>query len=79
MSIKERSQTLVTFETFDQSDEETWPDPKKTMTKTITNTNRKTMAITVKWTITMTMTMTVTVNDKFVIFGNLDTDYNSED
>ena len=31
----------MTFETFDQSDEETWPDPKKTMTKT--NTKTKTM------------------------------------
>ena len=28
-SIKERSQRLVTFETFDQSDGETWPDQKK--------------------------------------------------
>ena len=26
---KERSQRLVTFETFDQSDDETWYDPKK--------------------------------------------------
>ena len=40
----------MTFETFDQSDEETWPDPKKTITKTktITNTNTKTMTMTVK-------------------------------
>ena len=28
----------MTFETFDQSDEETWPDQKKTMTKTKTKT-----------------------------------------
>ena len=27
--IKEQSLRLVTFETFDQSDEKTWPDPKK--------------------------------------------------
>ena len=27
--MEERSQRLVTFETFDQSDEETRPDPKK--------------------------------------------------
>ena len=41
--IKEWRQRLVTFETFDQSDEETWPDPKKkTMTKTITMTMTKT-------------------------------------
>ena len=26
---KERPQSLVTFETFDQSDEGTWPDQKK--------------------------------------------------
>ena len=28
-TLKERPQRLVTFETFDQSDEETWPDQKK--------------------------------------------------
>ena len=31
----------MTFATFDQSDEETWPDQKKT--KTMTNTETKTM------------------------------------
>ena len=39
--IKEQSQRLVTFETFDQSDEETRPDQKKAMTKR--NTKTKTM------------------------------------
>ena len=28
-TFKERPRRLVTFETFDQSDEGTWPDPKK--------------------------------------------------
>ena len=28
-SIRERSERLVTFKTFDQSDKETWPDQKK--------------------------------------------------
>ena len=28
-TVKERRHRLVTFETFDQSDEETRPDPKK--------------------------------------------------
>ena len=28
-TTNERPQRLVSFETFDQSDEETWPDPKK--------------------------------------------------
>ena len=32
----------MTFETFDQSDEETRPDQKKTMTKTKTKTMTKT-------------------------------------
>ena len=41
-TVKEQSQRLVTFKTFDQSDEETWPDQKKTMTKTKTNTKTKT-------------------------------------
>ena len=34
----------MTFETFDQSDEETFPAQKKTMTKT--NTKKKTKTIT---------------------------------
>ena len=42
-TFKEQSQRLVTFETFGQSVEETWPDQKKTMimtkTKTMTKTN----------------------------------------
>ena len=29
LTYKEQSQRLVTFETFDQSDEKTWPDPKR--------------------------------------------------
>ena len=33
---KERSLRLVTFETFDQSDEKTWPDQQKTTRKTKT-------------------------------------------
>ena len=41
-TFKERSQRLVTFDTFDQSDEDTWPDEKKTMTKTKTKTMTKT-------------------------------------
>ena len=32
----------MTFETFDQSDEETWPDQKKTITKTKTMTMKNT-------------------------------------
>ena len=28
-NFKEQSHRLVTFETFDQSDEETWPDQKE--------------------------------------------------
>ena len=28
-AFKERSYRLVTFETFDQGDEETWPDQQK--------------------------------------------------
>ena len=40
--MEERSQRLVTFETFDQSDEETRPDQKKTMKKTNTKTMTKT-------------------------------------
>ena len=42
-TFKERSQRLVTFDPFDQSDEETWPDQKKTMTKTKTKTMTKKM------------------------------------
>ena len=41
-TFKERSQRLVTFETFDQVDEERWSDQKKTMTKTNTKTKTKT-------------------------------------
>ena len=33
----------MSFKTFDQSDEETRPDQKKTMTKTNTHTTTKTM------------------------------------
>jgi len=40
-TFRERSKRLVTFQTFDQSDEETWPDQKKRRTKT--NTKTKTM------------------------------------
>ena len=44
-TFKEQSLRLLTFETFDQSDEETWPDQKKTTTtkkaKTITNAFRE--------------------------------------
>ena len=39
-TLTERSQRLVFFETFDQSDEDTWPDQKK---ETMTKTNTKTM------------------------------------
>jgi len=39
---KERPQRPVTFETSDQSDEETWPDQKKPMTKTKTMTKTMT-------------------------------------
>ena len=39
-------QRLVTFETFDQSYEETWPDQKKTKTMTNTETKTKTMTMT---------------------------------
>ena len=28
-SIRERSERLVTFKTFDQNDKETWPDQKR--------------------------------------------------
>ena len=35
----------MTFETFDQGDENTWPDQKKTMTKT--NTKTKTITKTI--------------------------------
>ena len=35
-AFKERSLRLLTFETFDQSDEKTWPDQQKTMRKTMT-------------------------------------------
>ena len=41
-TFRERSKILVTFETFDQSDEETWPDQKYTMTNTKTKTMTKT-------------------------------------
>ena len=45
LTYKERPKRLMTFETFDWSDEETWTDQKKTMigtktkTKTMTETN----------------------------------------
>ena len=44
LTYKERPERPVTFETFDQSDEETWPGQKKTMTKkkTKTKTMKKT-------------------------------------
>ena len=40
-TFKKQPQRLVTFETFDQCDEATWPDQK--ITKTKTNTKTKTM------------------------------------
>ena len=42
-TFKEQSWRLLTFETFDQSDEETWPDQKKTMTKAKAKTKTKTV------------------------------------
>ena len=45
-TFKERPQRLVTFETFDQSDEGTWPEQQKTMTMTKTNTKTKTKTMT---------------------------------
>ena len=41
-TFKERFQRLVTFETFDQSGEETWPNQKKMKTKTNTKTMTET-------------------------------------
>ena len=40
-TFKEQSQRLVTFETFDQSDEETWPDQLKDNYKDKDNDNDK--------------------------------------
>ena len=47
--FKERPQSLVTFETFDQSDEEIWPDQKNRQMKT-TNINTKTTIMTKTYT-----------------------------
>ena len=41
-TFKEQSQRIVTFETFDQGDEGTLLDPKKTVTKTMTTTKTMT-------------------------------------
>ena len=43
--IKERPERLVTFETFHQSDEETWPDQEKDKDKDIQRTPLKTIEI----------------------------------
>ena len=46
--FKERSKRLATFQTLDQSDEETKPDQKKPMTKTNTKTKTMTKTNTVR-------------------------------
>ena len=43
-TLKERPMRLLTFQTFDQSDKDTWPDQQKDMIKKMTNAITKTIA-----------------------------------
>ena len=58
-TLKERPMRLLTFQTFDQSDKDTWPDQQKDMLKKMTNAMTKTIAKARTMTKANTMIMTM--------------------